>query len=88
MPEPVSGAPSSEAVPAWPSLAVAAAALACYLAWCPKVTGDKDSPEFTLVLATLGLSHPTGYPLYTVFGHAFVLAVHATGATWAYAANA
>lgn len=80
--------PSPAGVPAWPSLLAGAAALACYLAWCPRVTGDKDGPEFTLVLATLGVPHPTGYPLYTLLGHAFVRAVHATGAPWALAANA
>ncbi len=67
---------------------MAAVALACYLAWCPRVTGDKDSPEFTLVLATLGVAHPTGYPLYTLLGHLFVSVLHAWGASWAYAANA
>jgi hypothetical protein len=74
--------------PAWPSLAAGGAALALYLAWCPRVPGDQDSPEFMLVLATLGLAHPTGYPLYTLLGHAFVTALHGAGATWGYAANA
>jgi hypothetical protein len=74
--------------PAWASLAVGAAALALYLAWCPRVPADQDSPEFTLVLATLGLAHPTGYPLYTLLGHSFVTALHGAGATWGYAANA
>lgn len=75
-------------MPAWPSVAVAVVALVCYLAACPPVPGDKDGPEFTLVLATLGLAHPTGYPLYTLLGHPFVCALHAAGASWAYAANA
>jgi hypothetical protein len=87
-PEAASRAAPPAAVPVWPSLAVGAAALACYLAWCPRAPGDKDSPEFALVLSTLGLSHPTGYPLYTLLGAAFVRAAHAAGATWAFAANA
>lgn len=81
-------APETHAAPAWPSLAVGAVALALYLLWCPRVAGDKDSPEFTLVLTTLGVPHPTGYPLYTLLGHAFVHAAHAAGAPWALAANA
>lgn len=88
-PAPRAAAPDSPAAPAaWPSLAAGVVALALYLLWCPRVAGDKDSPEFTLVLATLGASHPTGYPLYTLLGHAFVRAAHAAGAPWALAANA
>ncbi|NOZ27334.1 MAG: DUF2723 domain-containing protein [Chloroflexi bacterium] len=30
-----------------------------------------DSLEFQLVLPTLGIAHPTGYPLYTLLGYAF-----------------
>ncbi len=71
----------------WSAL-VALTALVVYLVQSPPVTGDKDSPEFTLVLATNGVSHPTGYPLYTMLGHVFVKLVHALGATWPYAANA
>ena len=75
-------------LPAWPSVLAGAAALALYLSWCPAAAGDKDSPEFVVVLATLGLAHPTGYPLYTLLGHAFVSAAHAAGIAWALAANA
>jgi hypothetical protein len=71
---------------AW-SLAVALVALAVYVAQCPPVSGDKDSAEFTLVLALNGVAHPTGYPLFTLLGHVFVRLAHALGATWAYAAN-
>jgi hypothetical protein len=53
----------------------------------PGVSSDKDGSEFTLVLATLGLSHPTGYPIYTLIGHAFVLGGHALGGSWDRAAN-
>ena len=40
------------------------------------------------MLAVAGTAHPTGYPLFTLFGHAWVVAWHALGASWAYAANA
>ncbi|MBI5168106.1 MAG: DUF2723 domain-containing protein [Candidatus Eisenbacteria bacterium] len=71
----------------WVSVLVGAACLAVYASLTPAVPGDKDSGEFTLVLATLGLAHPTGYPLYTFAGHAFVSALHALGFGWAHAAN-
>lgn len=70
------------------SLLVGACCLAAYLALAPAVPGDKDSGEFTLVLATCGLAHPTGYPLYTLAGSVFVRALHALGMGWAQAANA
>ncbi len=31
-----------------------------------------DSGEFSLVLKTLGIAHPPGYPLFTLVGHAFL----------------
>ena len=71
----------------WTSVVVALASLALYAALAPVVPGDKDSGELTLVLATFGVAHPTGYPLYTLLGGAFVHAAHALGATWAQAAN-
>lgn len=70
------------------SLLSGVAALAFYLVLAPSACGDKDAAEFTLVLATGGVAHPTGYPLYTLLGHPFVLILHALGASWAYAANA
>ncbi|TMQ53662.1 MAG: DUF2723 domain-containing protein [Candidatus Eisenbacteria bacterium] len=72
----------------WASAALGAAFFAIYLLLAPAVPGDKDSGEFTLVLATNGVAHPTGYPLFTIFGHGFVRIAHALGASWAYAANA
>ncbi|HEY2953861.1 MAG TPA: DUF2723 domain-containing protein [Candidatus Eisenbacteria bacterium] len=65
-----------------------ACVLLAYLLLAPHVTGDKDAAEFTLVLATNGVAHPTGYPLYTLLGHLFVGCVHALGAPWPLAANA
>ncbi|HVP15249.1 MAG TPA: DUF2723 domain-containing protein, partial [Terriglobales bacterium] len=72
---------------AW-SAAVGAVFAAIYLALAPAVTGPKDSSEFTLALALGTAAHPTGYPLFILLGHPFVLVLHALGATWAYAANA
>jgi hypothetical protein len=69
------------------SFAALALALALYLAQVPPASGEKDGSEFTLVLATLGVAHPTGYPLYTLLGHLFASAVHALGAGWPWAAN-
>jgi hypothetical protein len=79
-------APSS--VPFAYSAAVGAALGALYFALAPHVTGNKDAAEFTLALAFAGAPHPTGYPLYTLLGHAFVTMMHRFGASWAYAANA
>ena len=70
------------------SLGIGTLALLAYLAMTPAASGDKDGSEFTLVLATLGAAHPTGYPLYTLAGHAFVRLAHALGASWPFAANA
>ena len=67
--------------------AVAAIAFAAYSLVVPGVSSDKDGSEFTLVLATLGLAHPTGYPIYTLVGHAFVALAHAIGVGWDRAAN-
>lgn len=70
------------------SAVVGAVALAGYLMLAPHVSGDGDGSEFTLVLATRGIAHPTGYPLYTMAGSAFCHALHALGVGWPYAANA
>jgi hypothetical protein len=62
-------------------------AFAAYALLCPTVSGMGDGSEFTLVLATNGVPHPTGYPLYTLFGHAFGTLLHAVGVSWPLAAN-
>lgn len=72
---------------AW-SIGAGLAALLTYLWLAPYVAGDGDSSELTLALARNGVAHPPGYPLYVLAGHAFVVALHAAGATWAFAANA
>src|SRR5438105_4972036 len=66
--------------------AVAALVLAATIAMTPPVPGDGDCGEFTMVLARGALAHPTGYPIYTMAGHAFCLAAHAAGASWELAA--
>lgn len=53
----------------------------------PSVYGGWDAAEITLALATLGVVHPPGYPLFVLAGHPFVRLVHALGAPWPYAAN-
>jgi len=63
------------------------AAFAIYAWVAPPVSGPGDGPEFTIGLATAGLVHPTGYPLYMVFGHWFARAAHAFGVGWPLAAN-
>ncbi len=70
------------------SAAAGLAALAITLPLTPDVSGGKDAGEFTLVLARFAAAHPTGYPLYTLAGGAFVHALHAGGAHWVWAANA
>src|SRR5437867_9937449 len=70
------------------SVGIGAIALVAYLWLAPSVPGPGDSGELTLVLAAGGVPHPTGYPLYTLFGHFFVVAIHGLGASWAFAANA
>ncbi|HKA24403.1 MAG TPA: DUF2723 domain-containing protein [Candidatus Eisenbacteria bacterium] len=83
-----SAPPTTVRDPNLDSVAVGLMALVVYLLMTPSVSGDKDASEFTLVLATRGVAHPTGYPLYTLLGSLFVHAVHALGATWSFAANA
>jgi transmembrane protein TMEM260 (protein O-mannosyltransferase) len=61
-------------------------AFAVYAWLCPPVSGMGDASELTLVLATLGVPHPTGYPLYVVSGHAFGALLHAAGIGWPLAA--
>lgn len=84
---------ASKVVPApeispWISVAVGLVAFVAYLAMAPTVSADKDAAEWTLVLATNGIPHPTGYPLFMLVGHVFVRLFHALGASWPFAANA
>jgi hypothetical protein len=79
--------PRDSATWTWSAI-LAAAILSCYLLLAPPVSGDKDASEFGLALATGGVIHPTGYPIYTVLGHGFVLLLHRLGAGFPFAANA
>ncbi len=81
--------PAGRDDPPWlATLALAAAMLGAYLWLAPPVSGDKDASEFALALATGGVIHPTGYPLYTLLGHSFVRLLHGLGASFPFAANA
>jgi hypothetical protein len=79
---------ASPKMPDLDSLLAGIAAFIIYLLLAPHVSGDKDASEFTLVLATRGVAHPTGYPIYTILGSFFVRLVHALGGTWSFGANA
>ncbi|MCB0253892.1 MAG: DUF2723 domain-containing protein [Anaerolineae bacterium] len=59
----------------WWALGLGIAALILYVvALAPTVaTVFDDSLEFQVVLPTLGIAHPTGYPLYTLLGGLFSL---------------
>jgi transmembrane protein TMEM260 (protein O-mannosyltransferase) len=73
----------------WAAIASVLAALgACAVyAWLiPSASGMGDASELTLVLATGGVPHPTGYPLYVLTGHPFCVALHALGIGWSRAA--
>ncbi len=84
----MTAAAPADRVPVRASVLVGAAAFALCLALAPAFPGDGDAGEFTLALALAGVPHPTGYPLYTLLGHAWVVALHALGMGWAHAANA
>ena len=78
---------SAERLP-WPWLAaLAGLALVIDGSLALRVMGEGDAAEFTLTLALGSVPHPSGYPLYILFGHAFVRTMHALGCSWALAAN-
>src|SRR5262245_49257166 len=47
---------------------IVVAALVLYIATLLPGIGSGDTAEFQRVLPTLGVAHPTGYPLYTILG--------------------
>ena len=49
-------------------LAVVLLALLLYIATLLPGIGSQDTPEFQRVAPTLGIAHPTGYPLYIILG--------------------
>ena len=86
-PPPRSSAAVADRLP-WSWLAaIAVTQLILAAALAPHVMGEGDAAEFTLVLAVGGVPHPTGYPLYSLLGHAFVRVLHALGFGWPLAAN-
>ncbi len=46
-------------------------ALGLYLLWLAPTVGQGDTAELTTATVTLGVPHPTGYPLYLLVGHGF-----------------
>jgi hypothetical protein len=50
---------------------VALAVLTVYLSTLAPSVGSMDSGELAAVASTLGIAHPTGYPLFTLLGWAF-----------------
>jgi hypothetical protein len=53
--------------------AVAGICLAVYLATMGRTVGEADTFEFQVVAPTLGIAHPTGYPLFLLLGKLFSL---------------
>jgi Protein of unknown function (DUF2723) len=56
----------------WAILASALAALALYLPTMSRGIGFVDQGELAAVATTLGIAHPTGYPLLTLIAHVWV----------------
>jgi uncharacterized oligopeptide transporter (OPT) family protein len=48
-------------------------AFSVYLATLAPTVWFIDSGELAAVASTLGIAHPTGYPLFTIIGHIFTL---------------
>lgn len=80
------GGPGTAERPDRRALLAAGLALAWFALRTPPDPGLGDAAEFTLALAAAGVPHPTGYPLYVMFGSAFVRALHAVGVPWVTAA--
>src|SRR5262245_28778705 len=58
--------------PAWMLAVIAGAlALAVYLVTFHRALPGPDSGELIAAACTLGIAHPPGYPLYTMFAHLF-----------------
>ncbi|HEU4724153.1 MAG TPA: DUF2723 domain-containing protein [Candidatus Eisenbacteria bacterium] len=70
------------------AVALSLIALAWALVAAPRGYGEGDASELTLALALGGAPHPTGYPLYTLAGHAATAWLHSLGVAWPVAANA
>ncbi len=57
--------------PGGPALLAGAIGTLLYLIRLTPGTGWYDAPEFVGVASTLGIAHPTGYPLYSLVGRLF-----------------
>ena len=57
----------------WIGLASFLIAFGIYCITLARTVGFIDSGELAWASATLGIPHPTGYPLYTLLTHLFVL---------------
>ena len=55
------------------AIAVFAVTFAVYLTTLAPTVWFIDSGELSAVASTLGIAHPTGYPLFTLIGHLFTL---------------
>jgi len=58
--------------PTWSPWLVFFISLLAYLRTMAPTIGPIDSGELSLVCRTLGIAHPTGYPLYTLIGRLWV----------------
>ncbi len=57
----------------WPPALAGGIAFVAYLVTMPHVVGRADTFEFQVVGPSLGIAHPTGYPLYTLLSKLFSL---------------
>ena len=57
----------------WIGLAVFLVSFGVYAATLARTVGFIDSGELAWASASLGIAHPTGYPLYTLLTYLFVL---------------
>jgi len=57
--------------PAFVPVVLFVLSLAAYLPTLPRSVSFEDSGEFVTAAATLGIPHPSGYPLYVLLAHIF-----------------
>ncbi len=70
-------------VPAWlPPVFVGVLALAVYLRTMSAHVGQADTFEFQVTAYSLGIAHPTGYPLYVLLGHLFAWVIPVGSVAW------
>ncbi|MDD5251737.1 MAG: DUF2723 domain-containing protein [Patescibacteria group bacterium] len=66
------------AADAWAAVAAFAVSLAVYVPMLPTAVTFEDSAEFVTATATLGILHPSGYPLYILLAKPFTWLPFAT----------